>query len=588
MTIAVQVAAALCAIGCLAAGWVLWRVRAGRVTTLSVAASGAVLLTGLAVGTAVGIDPVAVAGLLLGPIALVTYPNLASGGSRVVNWTLLLATAGCGAVALARPQSADGLGIAIACLLIGRAWWVIERGTSADRSATQWTTAAAVFALLAGGLFGFGYSTVDPAGDGVAVAVAGYLLALLIPVAMTIGVVEPELIDVRWLVTTITVTLAVVVCFLAAASTLVFGVEAVTGRPLNTSTVLTVCALLALGVAPTRRWLYGSFERMLFGGRPDPISALASFAGRIGNDLADAMDAIREALVLPFVRLEVDGRAPVSSGAAVPHLTNFPLDVGPDRSATLTLGLRPGERTWSRADRGVIGLVGPLVASTVRAQLLTEQVSASREGAVAAIEEERRRLRRDLHDGVGPLLSGVVFTADAAGNVLHRDPDAAAKLLTDLRADAAAAILEVRQLVEGLRPPALDELGLVGALRTWCHGLRAVGGVPVAVRFESEGQVGELSAAGEAAAYRIAVEALTNVARHSGAQQATVRVTRTGGAWRMEIRDPGIGGVWTPGVGMNSMRERAEAVGGQIEAGNGLVRLTLPCAGPITLAGQPE
>ncbi len=571
------IAAALCAVGCLAAGWVLWRVRAGRVTTLSLATSGAVLLTGLAVGPGVGIDPVAVAGLLLGPIALATYPHFAAGRSRAVSWTVLLATAGCGTVALARPQSADGLGIAIACLLIGRAWWVIERGTSADRSATQWTTAAVVFALLAGGLFGFGYSTVDPAGDGALAAVAGYLLALLIPVAMTIGVVEPELIDVRWLVTTITVTLAVVLCFLAAASTLVFGVEALTGRPLNTSTVLTVCALLALGVAPTRRWLYGSFERMLFGGRPDPISALASFAGRIGNDLADAMDAIREALVLPFVRLEVDGRPPVSSGAEVPHLTRFPLDVGADRSATLTLGLRPGGRTWSRADLGVIGLVVSLVASTVRAELLTQQVSASREGAVAAIEEERRRLRRDLHDGVGPLLSGVVFTADAAGNVLHRDPHAAAELLTDLRADAAAAIVEVRQLVEGLRPPALDELGLVGALRTWCQGLRAVGGVPVAVRFESEGEGGELSAAGEAAAYRIAVEALTNVARHSGAQQATVRVTRTGEAWRMEIRDPGIGGAWTPGVGMNSMRERAEAAGGQLEAGSGLVRLTLPC-----------
>ena len=113
----------------------------------------------------------------------------------------------------------------------------------------------------------------------------------------------------------------------------------------------------------------------------------------------------------------------------------------------------------------------------------------------------------------------------------------------------------------------------------------AIGGLPELI---DDGVTGFLVTPGDTAAYRIAVEALTNVARHSGAQQATVRVTRTGEAWRMEIRDPGIGGAWTPGVGMNSMRERAEAVGGQIEAGNGLVRLTLPCAGPITLAGQPE
>ncbi|MFT4216752.1 MAG: histidine kinase [Micropruina sp.] len=517
-------------------------------TSLATAASGAVLLTELGLRSAgIAVDLRAVAGLALGPIALAGYPRFAAGRSRLVGWTVLLVVAGCAAVALARPESADGLGIVIAFVLIGHAWWVIERATPADRSAAQWMIAAVVFALLAGGLFGFGYGTVAPSSDRAAVEAVGYLLALLIPVAMTIGVVEPELVDVRWLVTTITVTVAVVVCFLAAASTLVFGLEALTGQPFSTSTVLTVCALLALGVAPARRWLYGSFERMLFGGRPDPIGALASFAGRIGSDLADALDAIREALVLPFVRLDVTGRSPVISGTEVPHLSEFALDVGPGRTATLVIGLRPGERTWSRADLGVVSLVAPLVASTVRAQLLAEQVSASRGEAVAAIEDERRRLRRDLHDGVGPLLSGVVFTADAAGNLLDRDPAAAAGLLADLRADAAAAIVEVRQLVEGLRPPALDELGLIGALRTWCNGLRSVGGVPIAVEFEGERQVAGLSAAAEAAAYRIAVEALTNVARHSGAQRATLGFTRTDDGWQMEVRDPGIGGTWTPG-----------------------------------------
>ncbi|MFT3862245.1 sensor histidine kinase [Micropruina sp.] len=577
MTIAVHVAAALCAVTCLAAGWVLWRVGAGRLTSVSTAASGVALLADLALRSTGGpVDLTAVAGLAIGPIALAGYPRLAAGRSRVVAGAVLVVVTGCAAVALARPESADGLGIAIAFVLIGHAWWVIERASSADRSATQWMIAAVVFALLAGGLFGFGYGAVAPSGDGVIVEVVGYLLAVLVPVAMTIGVLRPELVDVRWLVTTITVTLAVVLCFLAAASTLVFGVEALTGQALGTSTVVTVCALLALGVAPTRRWLYGTFKRMLFGGRPDPISALASFAGLVGNDLTDALHLVREGLALPYLRLEVAGRPPLTSGNEVAHRTEMTLDVEPDRTASLIVGLRPGERTWTKADRDAIGLVAPLVASTVRAQLLAEQVTQSRGEAVAAIEDERRRLRRDLHDGVGPLLSGVVFTADAAGNLLARDPAAAARLLADLRADAAAAIAEVRQLVDGLRPPALDELGLVGALRTWSNGLRAAGGAPIAVRFEGESEVAGLTAAGEAAAYRIAVEALTNVARHSGADQATVRFTHASRTWRMEIRDPGVGGAWVPGAGMNSMRERAEAAGGELAAGDGLVRLTLP------------
>ena len=576
MSTAVGVCLALLGACCVASAWVLWRVQAGRFCAVLTAASGVVLLADLALrstGTAPNLTAVAV---LLGPLALAGYPRFAAGGSRSVAGGVLLLVALGGGTALLRPEWADGLGIGLAFVLIGHAWWVIERASASDRSAMLWAGSATVFVLLAGGLFGFGYAALDPAGEGSVTEAVGYLLTTLVPAAMAIGVVNPRLVDVRWLVTSVTVTLVVAVCFLAAASTLVYGVEALTGRPLNLSVVVAVCALLALAVAPTRAWLYGTFERMLFGGRPDPITALASVAGRIGDDLADALDAVRDALVVPYLKLDLPGRTPLSSGTEVPHVTRIDLDAGEGRSGALIVGLRPGERAWSRADLGVLGLVAPLLAATVRAQLMAEQVAQSRADAVTAIEDERRRLRRDLHDGVGPLLSGVVFTADAAGNLLRRDPDAAAELLQRLRRDTAKAIVEVRQLVEGLRPPALDELGLVEALRTWSGGLRAAGGDCVAVTFEGADQVRGLSAAGEAAAYRIAVEALTNVARHSGADRATVRFDRQGHQWRLQVTDPGVGGDWTPGVGLNSMRERAEAAGGRLTAGNGLVSLTLP------------
>lgn len=580
MTIAAQVAAALCAAACLAASWVLWRVHAGRLTTVATAASGVVPLADLALDPASKPVSLTVAVVLaIGPVALVSYPSFNAARSRVATGAALAAILCCAIAAVWRSEWVLGFEIAVVLILIGRAWLVIERGTAPDRTATQWMIAAVIFAVLAGELFLFSYQAIAPSGGGDPVQLVSYLLALLIPLAMIIGVVQPDVIDVRWLVTTITLTLTLIFCFLAAASTIVYGVEAFSGQALSTSIVLAICSLLALGVAPARRWLYDSLERMLFGGRPDAISALAVFAGRIGNDLADALDAVREALVLPFARLDVAGRPAITSGIEVPHVTSFPLDIGPDRAATLFIGMRPGERSWSKTDLGIIGLVAPLVASTVRAQLLAEQVSVSRREAVAAIEDERRRLRRDLHDGVGPLLSGVVFTADAAGNLIHRDPATAGRLLAELRGDAAAAIIEVRQLVEGLRPPALDELGLIGALRAWCHGLRAAGGIPVSVRFEGDSQIDGLPTAGEAAAYRIAVEALTNVARHSGTHEATVRFTQSDSGWQMEICDSGASGTWAAGVGISSMRERAEAVGGELEAGAGVVRLTLPSDG---------
>ena len=99
---------------------------------------------------------------------------------------------------------------------------------------------------------------------------------------------------------------------------------------------------------------------------------------------------------------------------------------------------------------------------------------------MAAVEEERRRLRRDLHDGLGPTLSGVAFATDAARNQVRSDPDRADELLVQLRSDTAHAITEIRRLVEGLRPPALDELGLEGAIRQHASTLHSSAGTAAA------------------------------------------------------------------------------------------------------------
>ncbi len=132
--------------------------------------------------------------------------------------------------------------------------------------------------------------------------------------------------------------------------------------------------------------------------------------------------------------------------------------------AQLEVGLRAGDLSLSAGDEHVLRLVGPLLAQTLRANRLAADLQVSREATVTALEEERRRLRRDLHDGLGPRLSGIAFTSDAARNSLRSDPDATDELLATLRAETGSAIDEIRRLVYAMRPPALDELGLVPAL----------------------------------------------------------------------------------------------------------------------------
>ena len=207
------------------------------------------------------------------------------------------------------------------------------------------------------------------------------------------------------------------------------------------------------------------------------------------------------------------------------------------------------------------------------------ELQRARERLVAAREEERRRLRRDLHDGLGPALAGAALKVEAAENLLASDPRAAGKLLADARGQMQAAVADVRRLVYGLRPPALDELGLVGAIREQADRIGADGRLQVDVSAPPD--LNGLPAAVEVAAYRIAVEAMTNVARHAGADTCTIRLA-VGRELELEIVDDGHGlrEGYRAGVGIASMRERAEELGGSCN-------LEAPASGTRVLAHLP-
>ena len=209
----------------------------------------------------------------------------------------------------------------------------------------------------------------------------------------------------------------------------------------------------------------------------------------------------------------------------------------------LVLGIRSGERGFRADEQGLLEDLARQAGAAIHALRLRDDLARSHERLVFAREEERRRLRRDLHDGLGPTLAAIGMRAEASAETLDSDPATAHRLLEELGAEVRAALADIRRLVDGLRPPALDELGLLGAIEQQAGRLEGGGGPAAGTRIVVDrpaAPLPELPAAVEVAAFRIAVEALTNVIRHSGARTCQVRI-RAGDDLTIEVDDDGRG-----------------------------------------------
>jgi signal transduction histidine kinase len=239
----------------------------------------------------------------------------------------------------------------------------------------------------------------------------------------------------------------------------------------------------------------------------------------------------------------------------------LPLTYGHEPVGELILGPRGRGEEFTPADRRLLADIARQVEVAVHAVQVTAALQHSRERLVSAREEERRRLRRDLHDGLGPALASQALALDAARKLLTTDPMAADALLADLTEHTKAAVEDIRRLVYGLRPPALDELGLVAALREQAERYSRA---DLEVMVEVPERLRPLSAAVDVAVYRIVQEALTNVARHAQATRAHVSLRLDGDHLEVEVLDDGRGILpeMRAGVGLTSMRERAMELGG--------------------------
>lgn len=337
--------------------------------------------------------------------------------------------------------------------------------------------------------------------------------------------------------------------------------------------------VVAVSFAPLREAMQRTANRVTYGQWAQPGEVLARTNRRLA-DVADVpllltsmVDDLADGLGLGYVEVR-DAAGATLAVAGSP-------DGQPDELPLTAYGTDVGVLAWRRrplreSDRALLTDLAARLGSVVHAHGLLTSVQAAQERLVLAREEERRRLRRELHDGLGPALAGLTLQVDTVRNRLGAT-DADGALLT-LRAGIQETVLDVRRMVEGLRPAALDDLGLVEAV----HQLAGRSTPEVEIVADA---LPRLPAAVEVAAYRIVQEALTNAGRHSQASRVTVDLAIGSGGLTVTVIDNGHGLVRPrpDGVGLGSMRERAEQIGGTLELiarpGEGTtVAATLPLA----------
>ncbi len=417
-----------------------------------------------------------------------------------------------------------------------------------------------------------------------------WLAFTLIPLTIGISILRYHLWDIDILVNRTLVFGALTLLILVLYGLLVGGMALIFQAQIGPGLAVAATAIVALLALPLRQRLQRVVNRLMYGDRDDPITVLSRLGQTLAatGDSADVfptlVDTIAPSLQLPYVAIwlkrdDSQFELVASHGQSRDSVIFYPISYQGEMIGRLVVSTRAPGESFSPLDERLLNDIARQAGAAAHAVQLTLDLQRSRGRLVTAREEERRRLRRNLHDGLGPQLASFTLKLDAARNLLATESAEADTLLLALRGDVQNAIVDVRRLAYDLRPPALDQLGLVPALREYAvqhadNDLR--------ITIDAPADLPPLPAAVEVAAYRIVLEALTNCARHAQASVCAVQL-RLEDEFVVEISDDGRGLPvdYRPGVGMASMRERAEELGGALRVetsptGGTRVRASIP------------
>ncbi|MDP9327047.1 MAG: sensor histidine kinase [Actinomycetota bacterium] len=435
----------------------------------------------------------------------------------------------------------------------------------------------------------------------------------LIPVASAIAILKYRLYDID-LVIRRTVVFGVIAVFITAVyMALVVGPILLLGgggdRP---SVVLSAVAAAVVAVAfqPIRLRAQRFANRLVYGKRATPYEVLSEFSERMGETYAAEDVLPRMARIMgegtgasraqvwlrtgPELRRAAswpDGEGPSGSlpvsGDALPAFEGAALAVPVRHQGQLLAALtvtKPSSEPITPAEEKLVADLAAQAGLVLRNVALIDDLRASRQRLVAAQDEERRRLERNLHDGAQQQLVALAVKQRIAEGLAHKDPDAVARILSELQKETGEALENLRDLARGIYPPLLADRGLPDALAAQSR----KAAIPVELQAES---IGRYPQDIEAAVYFCCLEAMQNVAKYAHASRGWIRLVADDDHLRFEVEDDGAGfdpGSTGYGTGLQGMSDRLEAGGGTLDIrsqpGHGTTvigRIPVPSMQPI-------
>lgn len=498
-----------------------------------------------------------------------------------------------------------------------------------QRQQTKWVVYGVAICFI-----GFAVISIlfDPAFHGNNAAYYVFLNAALhlslsaLPVTLTLAVLRRRLWDINPLVNRTIVYSALTVCIVLLYSAVVLYLGKLFHSWDDYFVSLLATALVAVVFAPLKEWLQRHVNRLMKGRHDDPYAVLLELGSQMVQPLApDAMLSaiarqVQSALRLPYVSIakSIEGQETTLAEAGERkeglELQALPIVYQGQSVGTLYAAARSAGEAFSSEDHKFLEVLlqqaGPIVNNADMLQAmrrLAEDLQESREKLVLAREEERRRIRNNLHDDLAPRLAALAINVAVARKYVDKEPAVAVAKMDELGQVIRTTVQDIRSLVNDLRPPALDELGLIGAIRsrmdemTKPSGLTADGlaAIRLHMQIDAPAALPPLSAAVEVAVYRIVTESMVNVLKHANATVCRVKLAVTeDNRLLAEVTDDGVGVgaaqrpavIGNPGgIGLISMRERAAEIGGeciieQQDTGGTRVRAWLPLS-PHTLGG---